>query len=62
MRKEIASWDEGWSGKYIHACPGGEENNRKTMDVQDSEDKPILYVQIDGEKFSVWKKRGRIGF
>lgn len=57
-----ASWDEGWSGRYVHRYSFDDARNKETMSVSDSvEDRPFLYVEMDGEKFCIYRKE-RAGF
>lgn len=57
-----ASWDEGWSGKHVHSPGSDDDRNKETMTVQDATDeRPLLYVQMDGAKFLVYRKQ-HVGF
>lgn len=62
-RRDVkASWDEGWVGKRVHGGNFGKDDPARPMTIHESQDDDtILFVEMDGEKFRVCRKK-RAGF
>jgi hypothetical protein len=56
-----ATWDDGWSGRWVHKLGADDPPQNRTITVQEQEDETLLFVEIDAEKFRVCRK-GRLGF
>lgn len=62
MRRERATWDEGWVGKGVNGCgPGDESQKPPNLEVKDGEDRLLLYVIEDGQMYRLWCKE-RAGY
>jgi hypothetical protein len=49
-------------GKHVNSPGGVDERNKETMQVPETaDDAPLLYVEMDGQKYGVYRRRP-VGF
>lgn len=55
------TWDEGWVGKHVNSPGNPHDDPARPMTVHESDDAPLLFVEMNGEKFRIMRST-KVGF
>lgn len=59
--RQRATWDDGWSGRHVHALGPDDPPDKRSLTVHEPENDTLLYVEMDGARFRVLR-REQAGF